>query len=37
MIRVFTECYFRTEIKYNIHALAIEMYKAANDMSPDNE
>ena len=35
MIRVFTEWYFRTDIKNNIHALAIEMYKVANDMSPD--
>ena len=34
MIWVFTEWYFRTHIK-NIHALAIEMYKAANDMPPD--
>ena len=35
MIWVFTEWYFRTHIKNNIHALAIEMYKAANDMPPD--
>ena len=35
MIRVFTEWYFRTDIKNNIHALAIEMYKVANDMSLD--
>ena len=35
MIRVFTEWYFRTDIKNNIHALAIEIYKVANDMSLD--
>ena len=35
MIRVFTEWYFRTDIKNNINALAIEMYKVANDMSLD--
>ena len=35
MIRVFTEWYFQINIKNNIHALAIEMYKVANDMSPD--
>ena len=35
MIQVFTKWYFQTDIKNNIHALAIEMYKVANDMSLD--
>ena len=39
MIQVFTEWHFwidfQTDIKNNIHASAIEMYKVANDMSPD--
>ena len=35
MIQVFTEWYLRTDITNNLHSLAIEMYKAANDMSPD--
>ena len=33
MIWVFTDWYFWTDFKNNIHALAIEMYKVANDMS----
>ena len=35
MIWVFTEWYLLTDIKNNTPALAIEMYKVANDMSPD--
>ena len=35
MIQVFTKWYFQTDIKNNIHALATEMYKVANDMSLD--